>query len=258
MKKTSPQKDSIRFALFLRALVLCGVLLGAKPYLEVEYLRKELIIHEVFTMLGFKETVTANNIKDQIDVDFISSLEGTSLVGYVPKEKGVPLGKSGVTVATGFDLGQRNEQDLRLLGLPPALISKLHPYLGKKKWDADNFLRANPLILTQKEVDAINKAVFVTKVRGIIRDVGETRWQRMGRSLRTVLASVQFQYGSARVKTPNFFRKVLDMDVKSVVSHLRNFGDKYRTRRNREASYLEMSMNVVGESTKQNGEKTNA
>jgi len=193
-------------------------------------------------MLQFNNLITDEELKEQVDIDFIKSLEGSSLVGYVPKEKGTPLGGSGVTVASGFDLGQRNEQDLRLLGLRPQLIAKLRPYLGLKKWDADNYLKAHPLEITSKECEEINKSVFLVKVRGIIRDVGETKWQAMSRSLRTVLASVQFQYGSAKAKTPNFFKKVLSMDVRGVVSHLRNFGDKYRTRRNKEATYLEMSM----------------
>ncbi len=223
-------------------LFLC-FLIGVEPYRELEYNKALHIKYEVYlTMFSRNNIVTKENLKEHIDVAFISELEGTSLTGYVPKQRGIPLGKSGVTVATGFDLGQRNEQDLRLLGLSAPLIAKLRPYLGKRKWEADNFLRANPLTLTRKEVQEIDEAIFVTKVRGIIRDVGETRWQKMGRSLRTVLASVQFQYGSARLKTPNFFKKVLSMDVPTIATYLKNFGDKYKTRRTRESNYLLMSM----------------
>lgn len=233
--------------LVIRLIFVATFLVGVFPSVMLEWRQPQQIYWDVVEnrlMLNRSKPidVTSENIRDHVDIDFIKSLEGTSLTGYVPKQKGVPLGKSGVTVASGFDLGQRNEQDLRLLGLRPQLISKLRPYLGLKRWDADNFLKTNPLTLTKAEVDQINKAIFVTKVRGIIREVGETRWQAMSRGLRTVLASVQFQYGSARLKTPNFFRKVLSLDVTSVVNHLRNFGDKYRTRRNREANYLEQSL----------------
>lgn len=234
--------------LFLRLIIVLSFLWGVSPYLKIEYNKELKIKYEVYlNMLTNKDKIVVNekNLTEHIDVNFISSLEGTSLVGYIPKEKGVPLGKSGVTVATGFDLGQRNEQDLRILGLNPQLVSKLRPYLGKKKWEADNFLRANPLTLTPKEVDEINKSVFIVKVRGIIREVGETKWQAMSRSLRTVLASVQFQYGSARSRTPNFFKRVLSLDVPSVASYLRSFGDRYRTRRNKEADYLQTSMKDV-------------
>ena len=58
------------------------------------------------------------------------------------------VSKSGVTVATGFDLGQRNETDLRTLGLPSDLITTLKPYLGRKAKDAQDALAKAPLTIT--------------------------------------------------------------------------------------------------------------
>ena len=52
---------------------------------------------------------------DEIDYSFLSELEGGSKInGYLPA---VGVSKSGVTIATGFDLGQRNESDLKNPGL---------------------------------------------------------------------------------------------------------------------------------------------
>ena len=63
-----------------------------------------------------------------IDWDFIAEQEGSrKLKGYVPNAGG---SKSGVTIATGFDLGARNLSDLS--GLPQAIIDKLTPFLGIK------------------------------------------------------------------------------------------------------------------------------
>src|SRR6056300_1160432 len=63
-----------------------------------------------------------------IDWDFIGVKEGKRILsGYVPKTKNM---KSGVTIATGFDLGQRNLSDLA--GLPQDIIDILTPYLGIK------------------------------------------------------------------------------------------------------------------------------
>jgi len=46
---------------------------------------------------------------ERIGYKFLSALEGGSrVVGYVPA---VSVSKSGVTIATGFDLGQRRESD---------------------------------------------------------------------------------------------------------------------------------------------------
>lgn len=67
-------------------------------------------------------------LRNQIDYAFISDLEGgRQLVGYVPA---VDVSRSGITIATGFDLGQRNESDLRRLGFAPSLVAQLRPYLG--------------------------------------------------------------------------------------------------------------------------------
>ncbi len=47
----------------------------------------------------------------EVDYEFLSKLEGgCRTVGYIPD---LEKSKSGVTVATGFDLGARNEDDLR-------------------------------------------------------------------------------------------------------------------------------------------------
>ncbi|WP_441289508.1 pesticin C-terminus-like muramidase [Sorangium sp. KYC3313] len=63
--------------------------------------------------------------------------------------------QSGVTIATGFDLGARGLGDLRTLGLPDVLIGKLTPYLGKKTVTAELYLDRHPLRITRTEADAI-------------------------------------------------------------------------------------------------------
>ena len=58
--------------------------------------------------------------KTNIDWNFIQKQEGNKLQGYVPEDaEGNPIGKSGVTIAAGFDLGQRNSSDLK--GLPESI-----------------------------------------------------------------------------------------------------------------------------------------
>ena len=92
----------------------------------------------------------------QVDLPFILKLEGNQRrTAYVPNPEG---SKSGVTIATGFDLGARGVADLEKMGLPRSLIDKLEKYLGKKKQEAVKFLRENPLTITQAEADAIDCA----------------------------------------------------------------------------------------------------
>ena len=91
---------------------------------------------------------------DLIDYSFLSDLEGgRTTIGYVPA---AAVSKSGVTIATGFDLGQRSQMDLKRLGLPANLIEKLKPYLGAKKEDAKKLLDATPLTITSTEAESID------------------------------------------------------------------------------------------------------
>lgn len=92
-----------------------------------------------------------------IDYSFLSDLEGGRFTtGYVPA---ATVSKSGVTIATGFDLGQRSETDLKNLGLNSGLIEKLKPYLGSKKDDAKKLIEKTPLAITPAEAESIDKAV---------------------------------------------------------------------------------------------------
>ena len=76
---------------------------------------------------------------------------------------------SGVTIGTGVDLGAQSEKDhardLRAAAKESGLLSdaevekliaRLKPYYGLKRTDACQFLRKNPLTLTQAETDLVN------------------------------------------------------------------------------------------------------
>ena len=170
-----------------------------------------------------------------IDWKFIGSLEGNRLIGYVPDKDG---SKSGVTIASGFDLGARNESDIK--NLPKDIQEKLKPYLGLKG-DAAVQL-ANKLRISSKEASIINdfsKREATTTLASKWRNATGQDFYQMSKGKQTVLASVAFQYGDLESQTPNFWRQTTSNDWNSALKNLRNFGDNYNTRRNKEASYLE-------------------
>ena len=82
-----------------------------------------------------------------IDNSFLEKVEGFETSGYVPQQNGEAMGQSGVTIASGLDLGQHDQQGLRKMGLPEGTIAKLTPYLGKKKGEAIELLAQRPLQL---------------------------------------------------------------------------------------------------------------
>ena len=181
----------------------------------------------------------------QVHRAFISDEEGGQrLVATVPKG-----GKSGVTVATGFDLGSNNAEDLRRLGLPPALVGKFAPYLGLQRAEAETMLRTKPLRISQGEADAIDalkRRDVYEKVRrqydaAVAKTPGHggTRFDDLDIHARTVIFSVAFQYGEALAReTPKFWRHVAAQDWDGAIRELGRFGDVYWRRRHREAAHL--------------------
>jgi len=176
-----------------------------------------------------------------IDNDFIADQEGFETTGYVPNS-----GKSGVTVSSGVDLGQMNEADLRGLGLASPLADRLKPYLGAKRDEAQSVLRQKPLRLTEGEAYDLDLA-FKKKQARQLRNKWEKSsgqsWDDLTPYQRTVLYSVAHQYGTdLESATPKFWQAATTGDWRGVLKELRDFGDSYKSRRNREADYLQAGL----------------
>ncbi|TVR97801.1 MAG: peptidase [Rhodospirillales bacterium] len=180
-----------------------------------------------------------------IDWSFISQLEGgRRLTGYVPA---AAFSQSGVTVATGCDLGQRSRAEIDALNIPESLKAKLRPYADLKTAAAEAMLRQQPLTLTAAEAEALDEAVKQPIVdaletrydAAVSSSPGRLTFARLPHPAQTVIASVAFQYGAnLPARTPRFWRAVTAQDWAEAVRELRNFGDAYPTRRRREANLL--------------------
>ena len=177
-----------------------------------------------------------------VDWDFISSLEGTKLEGYIPEEKGKPIDKSGVTIGSGFDLGQQNEDGLRKMGISEELIKKFKPYLGKDGLEAQETLKNTPLNISESEHKAMMplvKKTYYNRVRDMYNRAGKLKFESLTPAQRTIVTSVAFQYGDLETKTPNFYKQITQGSWTEAIKNLMNFGDKYKTRREKEAEYLQ-------------------
>lgn len=185
----------------------------------------------------------SNGMPDRIDYQFISELEGgCRTTGYVPAAKGR---KSGVTIATGFDLGQRNEGDLRSLGLDARVIAAFRPYLGIKGAEAAALLKKNPLSISSihaRDIDQKVKAEHIRRVRyNYDSAAGNTvKFNDLPPAAQTVIMSVSFQYGpQLMVETPLFWKAVTTQNWVEAIEILNFFKDEHLTRRRREAALLE-------------------
>jgi len=175
-----------------------------------------------------------------VDFDFIHRLEGRRVLkGYVPEPE---ISNSGVTIASGVDLGQRNERSLQRLAISDDLRAKLRPYLGMKKQEAAAFLEQDPLEITDEEAEELDLAVKRPMMGSLISKfdaASPVPFEQLEPQKQTVIASVAFQYGTGLdTRTPNFWKQVTTGDWRGALANLRNFGDDYRTRRNTEGQLL--------------------
>ena len=179
---------------------------------------------------------------NNIDWGFISSLEGNNLVGDVPDIEG---SNSGVTIATGLDLGARKIEDLA--GLPPHIIEAFTPYLQLKKQAAKNKLDKYPLTISEEDskiVAAWTKKQEYNKLTTRWKKDTGTDFSTVPSHKATVIASVMYQMGT---NAPNFWKQVTENkgtgNWDSAVINLRNFDgpgkdSRYQTRRDKEADYF--------------------
>ena len=171
----------------------------------------------------------------KIDWDFISSLEGKGAnQGYVPSDN------SGVTIATGFDLKQKDRKFFEGIGLSENIIEKLIGYVGISGAEAEEFIANQPLILEDNEVAEIDQASKNFYAHSIATDYNNRNPKKKFKDLepyqQTILASVGFQYGSFN-RTPSFIQHATSGNWDGVVSELQDFKDDFSTRRNTEADY---------------------
>jgi len=201
-----------------------------------------------------------------IDWAFIESLEGKLVThGYVPKDKnGVPIGRSGVTISTGVDLGQMRLTELTALlhdsmKYPDDLIRRLAPYLGLRREDAVDFLKEHPLEITEDEARLLSDGMY-SRVLGDLasnweHDTGVTFF-KLHPAAQTVLLSLAWNFGSHLADVlPMTYRAFINAaatgEWENVCFILENFASKQpelAKRRFKEGQYLR-KLTVVNEVT---------
>lgn len=174
-----------------------------------------------------------------INWKFIGTLEGAEVLnGYVPDPE---KSQSGVTIATGVDLGQLSAAQLNSWAIDEALKAKLAPYCGRRSTAAVDYLSTHPLTITQAEceqIDAVAEADCASQVAAAYNASAHMSFADLPDRAQTVIASVAYQYGNLKVRCPRFWAAAVVQNWASVVAELENFGDSYRSRRLKEAAYL--------------------
>jgi hypothetical protein len=233
-----------------------------KAYLDAEIKRIEKVpgmtkqrlkkaVKRIKKKIGQADPEMLRQVNDQLGtkVNFaaLSRFEGGQWTrGYVP-----PAGRSGVTIGTGFDVGQWNKRDFRTkLGLPESIAERLDPYAGHIRGNAVAQLNRVPLSITRDEANVIDQGVHRFFVRETMerwdaaRGPNTPAYRELSEAQQTVLFSRSYHQGVAMPSTSvarNFYRAAQRNDWRSAEDHLRNYPVRpawYRERVGAEADLL--------------------
>lgn len=108
--------------------------------------------------------------------------------------------------------------------------------------EAKKFLEKNPVAITQEESEIINKATKANMVKKLVKKYdsdSNVKFVDIPPKWHTVIASAEFQYSSLKTRGKNYREYVTTQNWQEAIAELRDYGDRYPTRRNSEADYVE-------------------
>jgi len=171
----------------------------------------------------------------RIDLKQISKWEGgQQLVAYIPSQRGTVIGSSGVTVATGVDLGQMSEEEINALDISDTLKEKLTPYARKTREHAQAALAKNQLKITQEEADELDavmsKKIFGRLIRLYNQD-SSVPFHELPANAQTVIASIGWRRGASFGRVINYqalWSAAINQDWQELKTLLNNFPTQSR------------------------------
>ena len=191
---------------------------------------------EKFTSDGYVPSCTAKSIKNNNPV-------------CSGKNVGDAIGKSGVTVGTGVDLGQMNEYDLKRLKLPEHINKTLKPYLNKRGANAQKLAK---LQLTSTDAKILSDRIKDKIISIIIKryeDQSGKVFNSLSSNIQTAIVDYFYQYGqNSMLVSPHkkLWENITSNDWERVVEFL-NEQEQYKERRKGEAELIITSPEYSGQ-----------
>ncbi len=215
-----------------------------------------------------------------VDWDFIKAREGKEVLkGYVPtkvitkkvlKKNGegkailkdgkkqfevvkevVALGKSGVTIASGFDIGQYSSSQIKNIFSSDISLQNLYlPYSNKRKQDAIDYLDTNPLTIDSMQARKTDELIKKYQLSFVVKEYNsysiEKEFKEQSVGVQTVVASICFQYGAASKTLLNMWKALEDDDLLLMYEFWeeRMLNTEYTKRRELELKYLKANTNT--------------
>jgi len=190
----------------------------------------------------------------KVDFLFIASQEGNQwLRGYVPMKGTIVAGRSGMTVATGFDVGQWTVAQLNKFAFPADLMTQIkcfaapHNFKGlTRKQVAAAVAKLGPVpVLDKDQADLCDGAVFGAILNNAIRGWNQAKgvklpvFTQLPAGWQTVWFSRNYQEGGSpkNADAIAFRREATAGNWLEAIKKLRAYTD-YKKRANQEADLL--------------------
>ena len=177
-----------------------------------DYISNKLAKAEDKMAMEAPKIIEVKRVSSKVPSDsFVEKEEGGQILkAYPPPAKG-----SGTTVATGIDLGQHSEKDLKDLGVSDKTIYKVRKYLGAKDATARKLLKEKPLTLTKAEADELD-----TAIHSDIYDTVESKLKSKGvilaklpQEAQSVVKSLAINFGkNLDDKIPTIWKAITEKD----------------------------------------------
>lgn len=149
----------------------------------------------------------------------------------------IAMGASGVTFATGVDLGQTDITTLTNYGLDAGIINFVYPYLGLKKQAALQKLHALPLTVSQDIANQVDRAVHAGYLHRYVIPAYDKAAQKpfanLPKQAQAVIFSLCFQKGCTGVRKdwPKVWNHLIQQDWPSAAKELLHGFSQYASRR---------------------------
>lgn len=177
--------------------------------------------------------------------------------GYcLNKPVGSAIGKSGVTIGAGIDLGQTSEKELREYGVPDKWIAKVRLFIGSSINQAAALAEYNSRKiedqLTTAEVAMLNSRVreaLIKRVADHYHRITGQDFYALDTYSQTAIYSVCHQnHGPSKPseKIRKMMIAISERKIDEASATLRKIGNKDKDRRAKEADFLERSKVGVG------------
>jgi len=192
-----------------------------------------------------KKQIYPKKRPNQIDWNWIGEREGVGKeIGYVPTNNNNKIiGTSGITIATGVDLGTKDRKFFNNMDVSEKIITKLEPFFGLKGTEA--LEQAKKLKLSASEVKELDTAIKKKYSKDIInqyeKDSGKN-FENLTPQQQTVITSVAFQHGLKATTGYNFWKQVTTDDWDGAIANLRDWDGTGKPSQTQERRDLEANL----------------